>query len=104
MSVRRSKRSTPTVDFAVIDRAAPQLPTCHELGDLPTWPEFLTALNGVKESSPGKNGVSANMLKFGGPLVHQQVYRIVCAMWSTPATEWALRLKNRLGHSSFQIW
>ena len=94
--------NSKSVDFAVIDRAAPQLPTCHELGDLPTWPEFLTALNGVKESSPGKDGVSANMLKFGGPLVHQQVYRTVCAMWSTPATEWAPGLKTGLGIPLFK--
>ena len=84
------------VDLAVINRVVPQHEVNHELGDLPTWPEFLESLFAVRDSSPGKDGVTA-MLKAGGSLLHQELYRTICAMWTLPASQWDSLLTTGLG-------
>ena len=75
------------VDLADIDKAVKQRPVDHTLGDLPTRFEFSNAIASIPESAPGKDGVSAYMIRFGGDLLHDQLYKIICQMWTTPATQ-----------------
>ena len=85
------------VDLADIDKAVKQRPVDHTLGDLPTRFEFSNAIASIRESAPGKDGVSAYMIRFGGDLSHDQLYKIMCQMWTTPATQWESILRTGLG-------
>ena len=91
-------RSAIQVDLEVIDRAVPQRTTC----DLPTWFEFQQALRAVRESAPGKDGVSIGMIKHGGELLQQQVYRTICLVWDLDATAWPDALRTGLGIALFK--
>ena len=89
-----------SVDTEYIAQQVPQRPICHELGYLPTRAEFNESLQTVKESSP--DGVTANMLRKVGARVHEQLYRIVCDMFTLPALQWDQLLTEGLGVSIFK--
>ena len=100
-NMKVSENALP-VDTAYIAQQVPQRPICYELGSLPTRAEFNECLQSVKESSPGKDGVTAHMLRKAGARVHEQLYRIVCDMFVLPASEWDQLLTEGLGVSIFK--
>ena len=93
----RVSDAAKSVDLGVIDASVPQQAVAHELGDLPAWTEFMEAMRSVKDSSPGKDGVSILMIQCGGRRLHQEIYATICRMWCSDAEQWALLLRTGLG-------
>ena len=54
------------VEDGFIRQQVKQRPVRHELGLTPSRAEFNQALEAVRESSPGKDGVTINMLRLAG--------------------------------------
>ena len=71
----------------LIARVVPQLPVFEPLGIAPTEQEISEALHCLRESAPGKDEVTINMLKFAGPRARWQLRLLMHKMWvSGPAT------------------
>ena len=90
------------VEDGFIRQQVKQRPIRHELGLTPSRAEFNQALVAVRESSPGKDGVTINMLRLAGDRVQEQLYRIVCMMFHRPAHEWDKQLRDGLGISLYK--
>ena len=58
-------------------------PECHELDSKPTWEEYIKAVQDMKLSKAGgEDMMLAEYLKFGGPMLTQEVFRVVTDCWT----------------------
>jgi len=62
----------------------PQLPTTSDLDQPPSFHEVHKAVKGLRNNiAAGPDGISAEILKYGGDLLLHRLHRIICAAWTS---------------------
>lgn len=87
----QAKKSSGVVDPVcpdLIARVVPQLPVCEHLGVAPSDQEITEALHSLRESAPGKDEVTINMLKCCGPRARWQLRLLIHKMWISDPSTW----------------
>ena len=66
--------------------------TDETLGWRPSYHELLTALTQMKETAPGPDEITRNMLLHGGPELQHAVIACLQQLWDTPRDQWPTSL------------
>eukprot|EP00435_Cladocopium_sp_Y103_P073964 s395_g46.t1 len=90
------------VNTQVIAGAVRQQAIDETMGFLPSRQEFSRALAALKESAPGQDNVTATMLKNCGSRAQEQLYSMICQMWTTDAAQWDQLLTTGIGVMLFK--
>ena len=85
---QKSAGSVDPISTELIDRVVPLMPQSPELGDPPTDQEITEALHTLRESAPGYDEVTIQMLRFSGDRARWQLRLLIHQMWTTAPTEW----------------
>ena len=84
----KSSGAIQEIDPALIQRVVPELPEAAWLGKSPTEQEIAEALISLRESAPGGDEVSMNLLRYSGERSRWQFRLLIHEMWLQPPEEW----------------
>jgi hypothetical protein len=76
------------VDAAAWEHTSPVVEVAHDLDRCPEKEEILSNLDGMRESSPGPDGVTVLMLRHAGPAVQRKLVELIQRMWNASPEEW----------------
>eukprot|EP00959_Pyramimonas_sp_CCMP1952_P256951 5368482-Pyramimonas_sp.AAC.1 len=75
---------SPNEELADTLADLPQSPVAEDLGAPPDDAELTVCLRAMRDAAPGKDEVTAGMLRCASPLVLQELWKTVRVMWAHP--------------------
>ena len=76
------------VSQETIQSGLPAIPINEELPSIPTLDAITNAISDMRESMPGDDEISINMIKYGGENLISEIARLLRKMWTQPPEHW----------------
>mmetsp|Transcript_102993 Transcript_102993/g.296578 ORF Transcript_102993/g.296578 Transcript_102993/m.296578 type:complete len:1838 (+) Transcript_102993:1524-7037(+) len=89
-------------DASELEMGLPAVHTNEAMDRLPTEEEILGTLQTVRETAPGKDEVTALMLKEGGEMFRAELVHVIRALWVTDPVDWDPVLHSALGRRLYK--